>query len=230
MREHKLRLNSSKCVFGVGSMKFLGYIVTQRGVEVNPDQIKVIKNLYPPRTPKEVQRLTRMAATLNKFISRPTVVIRFPSYLKGQKIFEWSESCNKAFEKLKKYLTSPPLLSRPRPRLNEPLYAYLSVSSHVVSAIFLKMEGKKQELIFYVSKTLVDAETKYLHLEKIALVLYVAAKKLPHYFQSHTINVITKYPLRTLLERSDFSGGISKWGALLGAFEIRYISRSIIKW
>ena len=70
LREHKLRLNASKCSFGVGLGKFLGYIVTYRGIEVNPDQIKAINDLQPPRNPKEVQKLTRMMAALNRFISR----------------------------------------------------------------------------------------------------------------------------------------------------------------
>ena len=65
LRRHKLRLNASKCFFGVESGKFLGYMVTHREIEVNPDQIKAINNLQPPRNPKEVQRLTRMTATLN---------------------------------------------------------------------------------------------------------------------------------------------------------------------
>ena len=70
LREHKLCLNASKCPFEVGSRKFLGYMVTHRGIEVNPDQIKAINNLQPPRNPKEVQKLTGMMAALNRFISR----------------------------------------------------------------------------------------------------------------------------------------------------------------
>ena len=65
LRRHKLRLNASKCSFGVESGKFLGYMVTYREIEVNPDQIKAINNLQPPRNPKEVQRLTEMTTTLN---------------------------------------------------------------------------------------------------------------------------------------------------------------------
>ena len=72
LRRHKLRLNASKCSFGVGSGKFLGYMVTHREIEVNPDQIKAINNLQPPRNPKEVQKLTEMTAALNRFISRST--------------------------------------------------------------------------------------------------------------------------------------------------------------
>ena len=70
LREHKLRLNASKCSFGVGSGKFLGYMVTHRGIEVNSDQIKAINNLQSPQNPKEVQKLTGMMAALNRFISK----------------------------------------------------------------------------------------------------------------------------------------------------------------
>ena len=70
LKRYKLWLNTSKCSFGVGSGKFLGYMVTHRGIEVNPDQIKAIKTLQLPRNPKEVQRLTRMTAALNRFIFR----------------------------------------------------------------------------------------------------------------------------------------------------------------
>ena len=65
LRKHKLHLNASKCSFGVGSNKFLGYMVTHRGIEVNLDQIKAINDLKPPRNAKEVQTLTRMIAVLN---------------------------------------------------------------------------------------------------------------------------------------------------------------------
>ena len=70
LRKHKLSLNASKCSFGVGSGKFLGYMVTHQGIEINSDQIKAINSLQPPRNPKEVQKLTGMAAALNRFISR----------------------------------------------------------------------------------------------------------------------------------------------------------------
>ena len=69
LRKHKLHLNASKCSFDVGSGKFLGYMVTHHGIEVNPDQIKAINNLQASRNPKEVQRLIGMTATLNRFIS-----------------------------------------------------------------------------------------------------------------------------------------------------------------
>ena len=70
LRRHKLRINASKCSFGVGSGKFLGYMVTHHGIKVNPDQVKAINSLQPPRNPKEVHKLIGMTAALNRFISR----------------------------------------------------------------------------------------------------------------------------------------------------------------
>ena len=98
LKEHKLRLNASKCSFGEGSGKFLGYMVTHRRIEVNPDQIKAINNLQPLRNPKEVQKLTGMMAALNRFISRSADKYRpFFLLLHKWKEFEWSDECVVAF-------------------------------------------------------------------------------------------------------------------------------------
>ena len=70
--QHKLRLNAEKCAFGVGGGKFLGYLITNRGIEANPDQIEAVNRLKPPSNPKEVQVLTGMLAALNRFISKFT--------------------------------------------------------------------------------------------------------------------------------------------------------------
>ena len=68
LRRHKLRLNADKCAFGVGVGKFLGYLITNRGIEVNPDQIEAVKRLKPRSSPKEVQVLIGMLTALNRFI------------------------------------------------------------------------------------------------------------------------------------------------------------------
>ena len=99
LRKHKLRLNASKCSFGVSLSKFLGYMVTHRGIEVNPEQIKAINNLQPPWNPKEVQKLIGMTATLNRFISRFVDRCRpFFQLLHKWKGFEWTEECSLAFQ------------------------------------------------------------------------------------------------------------------------------------
>ena len=99
LRKHKLHLKASKCSFGVGPSKFLGYMVTHRGIEVNPNQIKVINDLQPPQNPKEVQKFTRMTAALNRFISRSANRCRpFFQLLHKWKGFEWNEECAFAFQ------------------------------------------------------------------------------------------------------------------------------------
>lgn len=99
LRKYKLRLDAAKCSFGVGSGKFLGYMVTHRGIEVNPDQIRAINELQAPRNPKEVQKLTGMTAALNRFISRSADRCRpFFSLINKWKGFEWTEECAVAFQ------------------------------------------------------------------------------------------------------------------------------------
>ena len=83
--------------------------------------------------------------------------------------------------------------------------------------------------MYYVSKTLIDAETRYLPQEKLVLALVHAIRKLPHYFQAHIVYMLTEYPLQSLLKRSNFTGRIAKWGTQLGSFDIRYRPRSLMK-
>ena len=83
--------------------------------------------------------------------------------------------------------------------------------------------------MYYISKTLVDVETRYLPLEKLVLALIHTTRKLPHYFQAHTVYVLIEYPLQLLSKRSDFTGRIAKWGTRLGSFDIRYMPRSSVK-
>ena len=169
LRKHKLRLNTSKCSFGVGS-NFLGYMVTHRGIEVNPDHIKVINSLQPPRNPKEVQKLTGMTAVLNRFISRSADRCRpFFLLLHKWKEFEWTEECAVAFQQLKEYLSRPPIMSSLE--VDEVLFAYLAVASYAISFVLIRVNSGIQRPIYYVSKSLHEAEMRYLPLEKVILVV-----------------------------------------------------------
>ena len=143
LRKHKLRLNASKCSFGVGSGKLLGYMVTHRGIEVNPNQIKAINDLQAPRNPKEVQKLTRMTAALNRFISRSAERCRpFFRLLHKWQGFEWTEECAVAFQQLKEYLSRPPIMSSPE--VDEVLFAYLAVAPHAVSFVLIREDNGVQ--------------------------------------------------------------------------------------
>ena len=140
LRRHKLCLNASKCSFGMGSGKFLGYLVTHKGIKVNLDQIKAINDLKPPRNAKEVQKLAGMIAALNRFISRSADRCR-PFYLiiNKWKGFEWSKDCIAAFQQLKEYLLRPPIMSSPA--ADEVLYAYIAMAPHAVSLILIREDN-----------------------------------------------------------------------------------------
>ena len=91
-RQYRMKFNPSKCVFGVSSGKFLGFMVSQRGIEANPDKTKAILEMASPKTVKEVQSLTRRVATLNHFVSRATD--KSLSFFKTlRKAFTWTDEC-----------------------------------------------------------------------------------------------------------------------------------------
>ena len=136
-------------------------IVTHLGIEVNPDQVKAINSLQPPRNPKEVQKLTGMIAALNQFIFRLADRCRpFFQLLNKWKRFEWTEECVLAFQQLKEYLSQPPVMSRPE--VDEVLFTYIVVASHVVSLVLIRVDDGVQRPVYYVSKSLHEAEVRYL--------------------------------------------------------------------
>ena len=139
LKRYNMRLNSSKCVFRVSFGKFLGFMVSHKGIEANPDKIQSILDMKPPRSIKEVQSLIGRVATFNRFVSKAIdKCLLFFKVLK--KAFEWTDGCQKAFKDLKTYLTTTPLLSPSVP--GEELYLYLAVSPHAVSSSLIREEGK----------------------------------------------------------------------------------------
>ncbi|XP_075645637.1 putative mitochondrial protein AtMg00860 [Castanea sativa] len=150
-----MKLNPRKCAFEVSSGKFLGFTVSHRGIEANPDKIQAILDMKPPQNIKEVQSLTGQVAALNRFVSKATDKC-LPFFKVLKKAFEWTDECQKAFQDLKDYFTAALLLSPSV--LGEELYLYLVVTPHAVSSALIKEEGKVQKLVYYTSRALRGAE------------------------------------------------------------------------
>ena len=168
-----------------------------------------------------------MIVALNRFISRLADLCQpFFQLLKKGTSFKWDDSCAVAFEDLKKYLSSPLLL--PSPESDEPLFLYLAVSERAVSAVVIRITDVVQCPVYYASKTMTDAKTRYLPLEKVGLTLVTIAKKLSQYFQAYTIYMVTQYPIQAMFQKSDFIGWISKWGVKIGSLNVKYLSRTAI--
>ena len=143
------------------------------------------------------------------------------------KRFEWTEGCALAFQQLKEYLSQPPIMSSPE--VDEVLFAYIAVALHAISLVLIRVDSGIQRPVYYVNKSLHEAEIRYLPLEKAILAVVHATRKLPHYFQAHTVIVLTQLLLRSILRSVDYMGRIAKWGAILGAFDIKYIPRTSVK-
>ncbi|GKV43341.1 hypothetical protein SLEP1_g50644 [Rubroshorea leprosula] len=169
LRKNRMRLNPAKCIFDVESGKFLGFMVSRRGIEVNLEKIRAIAEMEPPKSVKDIQRLTGRVAALHRFISKSAD----------------NQECQAAFDELKSYLSSPPLLTKAVD--GEILYLYLGISDEAISSVLLREEAKQQKPIYYISSVLHGAELRYHIAEKAALAVVTSARKLRPYFQSHPI-------------------------------------------
>ena len=114
-------------------------------------------------------------------------------------------------------------------KVNEVLSAYITMAPHAVSLVLIRIDDDVQRPVYYVSKSLHEAEVRYLPLKKAILAVVHATQKLPHYFQAHTVVVLTQLPLKSVLRSADYTGRIAKWSMILGAFDIKYMPRSSVK-
>ena len=118
-------------------------------------------------------------------------------------------------------------MSSPEP--DEVLFAYIAVAPYAVSLVLIRVDCGVQRPIYYVSKSLHEAEMRYLSLEKAILAVVLGTRKLPHYFQAHTVVVLTQLPLKTILRSADYTRRVAKWGTILEAFDIKYMPCTSIK-
>ncbi|KAM1990292.1 hypothetical protein ACFX15_031564 [Malus domestica] len=196
LKRYRMRLNPNKCAFGVSSGKFLGFIISQRGIEANPEKIKAIIDMKESVTSKDIQSLTGKVAALTRFISKATDrCAPFFKAIKGSKKYiTWTDEYAEAFKNLKDYMSKAHLLSKPE--VGDTFIIYLSISASAVSFILIRKDGNVEWPVYYASKALQDAETRYSNIEKLALALVMSARKLHPYFQSHFIIVLTYHLLR----------------------------------
>ncbi|KAJ3698316.1 hypothetical protein LUZ61_002021 [Rhynchospora tenuis] len=173
MRQVGMRLNPKKSFFCLSSGKFLGFIISERGIEAHPDKCQAVVNLKSPKSIKEVQGLTGKIAALSRFISKSAML------------------CKPFFDE---YLSTPPIISRPIK--GEPLFLYISTTDDAISAALVREEEGVQKPVYFISRILRDAESRYPMIEKSAFAVVTAARKLRPYFQAHSIRVVTNLPLR----------------------------------
>ncbi|GJX55289.1 reverse transcriptase domain-containing protein [Tanacetum coccineum] len=231
LRRINMKLNPKKCSFAMEEGKFLGYVVTSEGIRANPEKAKAVMDIPSPKTLKQMQSLSGKLAALNRFLSKSAErSLPFLDTLKkctNKKDFRWTEAAEAAFLEMKKLVSELPTLTTPKK--GETLMMYLAAANEAVSAVLLTERNGRQMPIHYVSRSLQGAETNYAPMEKLALALVHAARRLRRYFQAHPIKVITDSPIGQVLNNSGASGRLAKWAVELGAYGITYVPRVAIK-
>jgi hypothetical protein len=142
LRKVNIKLNPAKCAFGVPSGKLLGFLVSHRGIEANPDKVKAVEEMCPPHNLKEMQRLAGCMVALGRFIARSgEKALPLFKLMKCTGKFEWTLEANKAFAELMKYLTSPPIMVAPT--FHKPLLLYIVATPRTASAILVAERDAK---------------------------------------------------------------------------------------
>ena len=140
---------------------------------------------------------------------------------------------NEAFEALKQQLVNPPVLAAPTKK--EPMLLYIAANSKAVSVVVVverKEEGKEypvQRPVYFISEVLTLSKQRYPHWQKLVYGVFMASRKLKHYFQEHPITVVSSAPLGDIIQNREATGRIAKWAIELGPHHVRYTPRTAIK-
>ena len=204
-------------------------MVGQRGIEVNPNKIKAIVEMKPPRTEKEIRGFLGRIQYISRFIAQLTMTCE-PIFrlIKKEDPTVWNEQCQEAFEKIKSYLMKPPILVPPVPK--KPLLLYLTTTNTTMGALLAQYleETRKENSIYYISKKMLPYEEKYSPLEKTCVALVWATCKLRHYMLAYKVLLIARMdPLKYLMVKPVQDGKTAKWVLLLSEFDIKYVTQNL---
>jgi hypothetical protein len=235
LNRYKLKLNPTKCSFGVFAGQLLGFLVSARGIEANPEKIQAILTMGKPAKLHDVQKHAGRVAALSRFVARLGEKA-LPFYALMKKLddkFEWTEEVDIAFVQLKKVLSTPPVLVIPKEK--EPLLLYIAATHEVVSTVLVverSKEGKAHRVhrpVYFLSEVLSPTKQRYPHYQKLAYSIFTTAQKLRQYFTVHPIIVVNEAPLSNILNNPAAMGRVSLWGIELSPLDITYEKRKAIK-
>jgi hypothetical protein len=167
MRQYKLKMNPLKCAFGVSAGKFLGLIVHEKGIDIYPKKIEAIQSVKAPTCKKDLQKflgkvnyLTRFICNLSGKVNAFTPLLQ----LNNDVDFTWGAKQQEAFDEIKSFLTSPPVLQAPK--------LYVAAEKDVIGGVLTQETEGKEHIVAYESRRLLDAKTRYTFIEKLCLSLY----------------------------------------------------------
>jgi len=230
-RKHGLRMNPHKCAFVVSPGQFLGFMVLEKGIDVGQKSFEAISKTIPLTSKTVLQSLIGKFKFVRRFISNLSAkILSFSALLKlkSDQEFKWGNEQQKAFEEIKKYMKSPPVLVPPQK--GNPFKLYVAAGDHTIgSALMQEFEGKESG-IFYLSRRLLDPEMRYSPIEKICLCLYFSCTKLGHYLLTSEFTMVSEFHvIKHMLSMPILNGRIGKWILALLEFDLRYESAKAVK-
>jgi hypothetical protein len=234
LRANGVKLNPEKCVFGVPRGMLLVYIISQQGIEPNPEKLAALDRMGPIRDLKGVQKVLGCLASLSRFISRLGEK-GLPLYrlLKKHERFSWNVEAQEALDKLKVMLAHASILMPPQN--GEPLYLYVAATTQVVSVVIVverTEEGHAQPVqrsVYYISKVLFETKAQYPQIQKLLYTVVLARCKLRHNFKAHPVTVVSSFPLGEIIRNPDAASRIAKWSVELMGETLTYVARKAIK-
>jgi hypothetical protein len=234
LRRYQINLNPLKCVFDVPAGMLLGFIVSERGIEANPEKISAIAALGKPTCLRDVQKPVGRVAPLSRFIPRlGEKAMALYSLLKKSNSFVWTDDADQALVTLKQALQEAPILAIPKDK--EPMLLYIAATNRVVSTIMVverHEEGKEhpvQRPVYYLSDVVTESKQRYPQYQKLVYALFRAQRRLRHYFQEQPIKVVSASPLPDIIRNRDATGQVTKWAVEIGVHNITYEPRKAIK-
>jgi hypothetical protein len=213
----------------------LGFLVSARGIEANPEKIQAILTMGEPTKLHDVQKLAGRVTALSRFVARlgEKALPFYALTKKSDDKFEWTEEADVAFAQLKKVFSTPPVLVAPNKK--EPLLLYIAATHQVVSTVLVverSEQGKAhsvQRLVYFISEVLSPTKQRYPHYQKLAYSVFTTAQKLQQYFTVHPIIVVNEAPLSNILNNPSATGRVYLWGIELSPLDITYENRKAIK-
>ena len=215
LKFHNLKLKPQKCHFAREEVKYLGHIISAKGLKPDPSNVEKLQNFPRPRTVKEVRTLLGIASYYRKFIYKfAEIASPLHALLKKNARFKWTEDHQKAFETLKSALTKPPILAYPDFEKNFILQT--DASNEAVGAVLSQVHDGIERPVGFASRSLIKAERNYSATERECLAIVFALKYFRPYVFGRKFTVMTDHkPLRHLMEHKDPSSRLMRWAMLL---------------
>jgi hypothetical protein len=207
------KMNPKKCTFGVSAGQFLGFLVHEWGIEIGLKSQEIVRIMVPPTMKRELQQLIGKINFIRRFISNLSGRIEpFMDLvkIKADEEFHWGAERQRAFEEIKEYLAKPPVLVPPQ--WDRPFYIYLSLGDTSIASVVVQVYDNKEKVVFYLSRRLLETETRYHKIEKLCLCLFSTCTKLWHILLFAEITIICKSDIiKHMLLAPVFKGHLGKW-------------------